>query len=342
MVLNVRMPHVDALRGLAILFVVFGHVEIFSFFDFQHTTIIGRTFAAIQLPLFFFISGFCSYSTKNNGMPRLLSKFAQLVIPAFTVGLFYTHFYLGVGFDNFFSNASKLGYWFPLSLFEMFCISYFCSLIKEGGVRQNHCDIYLVVVSLFLYCMKLPFKTSPMLDTIGNYTSLHYTLGYFQFFATGILLRKYIHIFDKILKLHTIMTGAICVFFISFVSLIFVPQIVDSASIKGQIWITIVETLIAYPAIYILYVVFYRLLENTRITVWLSYIGRRTMDVYLLHYFLLPTLPMVGDFLINYPNVVVELLVGFILSAIIVLMSVGIGRIIRLSPIVSRYLLGVK
>lgn len=337
------MPYIDALRGLAIIFVVFGHIELFSFFDFQYTTIIGRFFAAIQLPLFFFISGFCSHKPKRSELHKLiLRKFAQLVVPAFAVGMLYTFLFLGVGFENYFSNASKLGYWFPISLFEMFCIYYCCEWIRDRTSNNKRDILILVLVSLFLYGMKLPFKTIPFWNTIGNYTSLHYTLGYFQFFAAGILFRRYIHIIAETFQSHAFMTVTICLLFCCFILQIFANQHLDSTSIEGQICITIVETVIAYPAVYVLYAIFYMHLKNAIITNLLQYIGKRTMDIYLLHYFLLPTLPMVGYFLRTYHNVVIELLLGFILSVIICLISIGLGKVIRLSPMMSKYLLGVR
>ena len=51
-----RLEYIDALRGLTMLMVVIGHIELFSFGEgiFLCTPI----YKYIQMPLFFFISGY--------------------------------------------------------------------------------------------------------------------------------------------------------------------------------------------------------------------------------------------------------------------------------------------
>ena len=79
---NVRIQYIDALRGFAMFLVVFVHVEIFGFFNFTHTTFLGKLFSAIHMPTFFFISGLCiyksgvyyTYSRVHNDFMRLILR----------------------------------------------------------------------------------------------------------------------------------------------------------------------------------------------------------------------------------------------------------------------------
>lgn len=338
---NTRMHYIDALRGLAIILVVFGHIERFGFFDFQYTTIVGRFFAAIQIPLFFFISGFCAYKVNYLRFYSLIrGKFIQLVIPAFIVGSIYTYFYLNASYIDFISNAAKLGYWFPLSLFEMFVLYYCYEYIKQKFSNKHNDLLMLVTISLILYGLKLPFKTSHLLDTFGNYTSLHFTLGNFQFFVIGILARKYIYVIEQFIKSSTAKNVLMGIFFCCF--LLLYGFNMDDSSIVSQMFNTILETMMAYPVIYILFVIFYKQYDDTRINRWLQFVGKRTMDIYLLHYFLLPSMPIIGEFLLAYNNVVIECLLGFFFAVIIVIICIIIGIFIRVSPIASKYILGTK
>lgn len=74
----------------------------------------------------------------------------------------------------------------------------------------------------------------------------------------------------------------------------------------------------------------------------LQYVGRRTLDIYMLHYFLLPHLPEVGEYLLSAPNSVLELSVGITLSLLVTGICLVISNVLRLSEPLSHYLFGAK
>lgn len=55
-----RYEYIDALRGIAILFIVFGHIPMFCYglSEAVHFSSFRAFTSMVQLPLFFFISGF--------------------------------------------------------------------------------------------------------------------------------------------------------------------------------------------------------------------------------------------------------------------------------------------
>ncbi|MEE1272102.1 MAG: hypothetical protein UHM19_04845 [Bacteroidales bacterium] len=74
----------------------------------------------------------------------------------------------------------------------------------------------------------------------------------------------------------------------------------------------------------------------------LQYIGKRTLEIYLLHYFFLPTLPALGNMLSKSNNFVLELVVGLFISLLVIAVCLVVSNILRTNPILAKYLFGVK
>ena len=73
---------------------------------------------------------------------------------------------------------------------------------------------------------------------------------------------------------------------------------------------------------------------------YLCFIGRRTLDVYLIHYFLLPHLPILGDF--AQQNAIVEIVMTLLITLCVVALSLLISEFIRTSEFLAHYLFGVR
>ena len=82
--------------------------------------------------------------------------------------------------------------------------------------------------------------------------------------------------------------------------------------------------------------------KNTVIGNSLQYIGRRTLDVYLIHFFLLPLNLSFITIFIDHPMPIIEAAVSLIISLVIVAVSLLIGNVIRLSPRLAHYVFGAK
>ena len=76
----------------------------------------------------------------------------------------------------------------------------------------------------------------------------------------------------------------------------------------------------------------------------LQFIGRRTLDIYLIHYFFLPyhCLQDFGAHLIQYGNKALEVVVILLLALCVLAISLIASSMIRLSPFLAHYLFGVK
>lgn len=76
---------------------------------------------------------------------------------------------------------------------------------------------------------------------------------------------------------------------------------------------------------------------------FLQLVGRRSLDVYFIHYFILPiNMNFVGNFFQGLNIPIIEYSLAIVVSLIVILFSLGIGYIVRLSPITAKWLLGVK
>lgn len=340
---NVRIQYIDALRGFAMLLVVFVHVEIFGFFNFTHTTFLGKLFSAIHMPTFFFISGLCIYkSGVYYTYSRVHNDFMRLILPAAIVGLTYTYLCVNQDLIYFLSNSMKAGYWFTVSLFEVLLIYYVIYNLTRSKI--NLFVPVLCLIAVLLYLLKLPLKIFPKAEIIGNYLCLHQTCNYFIFFVLGVFFKKYNQAIHRLLK--TKWFTAIVILILCMSSYyIFCVELGISGTI-GKIIETVGETVIGLSGALLLYIVFDfykdKFDSSNFIGKCLISIGKNTLPIYLLHYFFLPHLPSIGNFLKANPNSIVELLIGMLLSLFVILVSIIITKVFRISPFMSKLILGDK
>lgn len=342
---NSRYQYIDALRGLAMFLVVFVHVEIFGFFEFSHFTFLGKLFSTIHMPIFFFISGFCIYRPDHvYGKSRLYNDILRLLIPPFIVGLLYTYFKLDKDIFFFLSNPMKAGYWFTMSLFEILIIYYIVSNFIKDNSRLF--DLSLIFLALFLYLLKLPLKIVPQAELIANYLCLHQTFNFFMFFVVGIMFSKYRVQILKYISNKWVLTILLLLFSVLSYLLFFGITPLVSNVIIMQVIYTLCETVIGLLGLILLFVLFSTHKSNfsdaSKVGKILILVGNNTLAIYLIHYFFIPFLPEIGEFLLEYPSVLCELSICLPVSFMIIIASICTAKLIRISPILGKVLLGDK
>lgn len=341
---NERVLYIDALRGLAMIMVVFVHVEIFSFFNFGHTTPLMNIFSSIHMPLFFFISGLCIYKPgRRYSFCRVKKDFIRLIIPAVIIGLLYTCFRKEEDLIFFFSNSMKAGYWFTISLFEILLIYY----TTRYFIPRNDKTLIVVlwVISGLLFLVKLPFKTITSLNVMGNYLCLHQTFSYFIFFVLGVTFAKYK---DKIevLKYNKLFSSLVLLLYVfGAFSLYGILPKYAGVSVFWRVLDTLGETFLGVLGVLLLFVFFNKKQDVINrqgvLSRILCVIGNSTLQIYLIHYFFLPKLPQIGAFLINYPGFVSEVFLSIVVSFLVIATSLMINEIIRsVSPFLGNLFLG--
>ncbi len=334
-----RIKYIDALRGLAIFMVVLVHIEGFSLHcEVFHISILRRVCESIMLPLFFFISGFCF---KVRTISNLVESGLRLVIPAIILGLVHA-FLLNKDILSFCFNIYKYGYWFTITLFEMFVAIYFINKLYR---KQNSFVWILILVSCVLYLIKIPFNNVPVLVKVGDVLCLHQFFIYFHYFVVGYILAHNKTIMHKCLKSESaIMISIILYIFAVIIKCAYTDEDLG-VSVLLKIYRAIQDPLLGYTGLMIVVRFLYmsnNFISNNVFGRSLCFIGVHTLEIYLLHYFFLPNLSFIGLYLIDYPNLVLELSICLPLTMIVIICSLILGCVIRVNEILSYFFIGDK
>ena len=225
----------------------------------------------------------------------------------------------------------------------MFAVYYlFCFCIQRLPEHWRHASLWgLWAVSLVAY----EFCYMPkVFDAEHNYflnaSGLIQTMKYLHFFVMGNIVHRYWQgtqrLFDSqwFFPLISILAFFCCADLFRWHNLRFV-------------WTNLPRTTAMYCLLFVV-VIFFRFYQHqfTRQTFMgrsLQYVGTRTLDVYLLHFFLLPKLPMVGKWLDKMqPNFLLEIVVTLVPALIVVAFCLLISNILRISPHFSENFFGRK
>ena len=74
----------------------------------------------------------------------------------------------------------------------------------------------------------------------------------------------------------------------------------------------------------------------------MQYVGRRTLDIYLIHFFLLPRSLSEFTFFSDHPMPVIEFFVSSLIAIMVIAVCLVISNIFRLSPWLAHWLFGAK
>ncbi len=363
-----RIRYIDALRGFTMLLVVMWHCSIFGLDTVSPFTDVLET---MRMPTFFFISGYIAFKareawTTGFTLKRLRGKAIVQLIPA-TVFLAIWELIFpdsGVGFREFFTiEHFNLGrYWFTYVLFYMFVIYYAVSWLtrrlgRAGSVTHDLLLVAIVVVFLIIF---FNFKLKPWAMQLR----FNLLLKHFQFFVIGVLCRKYNGAFMRAIANKWFTAAVVVIFAVTIPIVIYYKEInVDGwiydifhrfhlmgVSKSGHqyfnVWVTrILNYCVTCWAGLLIVFTFFRRKEaffegNSRLARTLVFIGRRTLDIYLLHYFFVPNLHGLAPLLEG--NVLLQVVTPLVLAVCIVALCMVVSEIIRSSDFLAYYLLGVK
>lgn len=92
---NQRIEYIDALRGFAILLVVFGHIHLRGYEMVSGPSYVLSMIVICNMPLFFFLSGFVSFKegvewSLRNTLRLSVEKICHLLIPFIIFSIFKT------------------------------------------------------------------------------------------------------------------------------------------------------------------------------------------------------------------------------------------------------------
>ncbi len=349
-----RMGWLDALRGFTMILVVTNHVALKSFGMQIKWSAALQFFLLFRMPLFFFISGFLAYKvsrvwdSKTLGELTLKKMRVQL-IPTIVFFLLFLAMIPTTPFvqslEEALASGMKAGYWFTLVLLYMLLTYYVFSFVESKlGFKSWIPITILFVVSLCLFeTCYLPKYFSWALGYKGpqnafmNYTSLVEMFRYFPFFLFGNIVHRYWK------QCQQLMDSS---WFFPVVTVLAVVCTLDVLKWHNlrMAWASLPHTLAMFLLLSMVFMFFryyHTFFEQTRFGEVLQYIGRRTLDIYLLHYFFLPKLPMVGEFFHqNRHNFILDTTASLVVALLVIVFCVITSNLLRVSPFFKKYLFG--
>ncbi len=248
----------------------------------------------------------------------------------------------------FFSKlgATKGGYWFTFALFEFFLICIF----SERYLKKYH-GLLALYISIAAFCYDVNyarFEPSSLNYHFSLFT-IHFSLSdvlgflsfitwrYYLFFYIGTLVKRH---FDEFIR----WTGkpvVIIAVVIGFALFAWYPHSENKIAtylifaIGGFLGLITVFTFFCSFSIYFT--------KDSWFGHSLQYVGTRTLDIYLLHYFFLPRFLLIyAPQLSAYNNSFLEFIIAISLSLVVVAICLSASYLIRLNSFLGHYLFGVK
>lgn len=344
------MEWLDAMRGFTMILVVAYHVAQHGFGESEKISASLPFLVLFRMPLFFFVSGFLAYRSKfvwtaESFASLAWKKIKVQVLPALVFlsvfVLLRSKYHFWDGFGIAMKSPTKDGYWFTWVLLQMFLVYYVTASIAQRWFRNSHLPIILLwCVAVFAYLsLYLPNTFGKWYETdFMMYSSVYETLKFFHFFLIGNIVHRY---WDK--AQHLFDTSW---FFplTAIVALMSCADLFKLHTFQFQ-WTNLPKTLAMYSLMLIVLMTFRHYKDaftaSKPVGKALQYIGTRTLDVYLIHFILLPKLPQVGVWLNdNHPNFVLDIVMSASLALIVIAFCLLISNILRVSPIMKKYLFG--
>ena len=282
------IKNVDYIKGIAILLVCIGHAATPSFLPRPHTyEYVVQAIYSFHMPLFFLISGFLSYkiidiNLKNNYIEFIKKKLYRICIPFLTISFI----------TNLIVITLKILINDPLSTNAILDMIKIIFLYPENGIMGALWFLYtLFIINIISpILVKFPLKIVIILAFLLNifvpnniyFLSISRVCFFLVYFLIGIYFRKFyynsinlknINIFNKILIL------CVCI-----ISIIFYSYIVTNEINISKYFINILSFLCGLFGMVIM-IAFIKKIESLKISSLLSFLGKHSMDIYILSWF---------------------------------------------------------
>lgn len=275
-----RLEYIDALRGLAILLVVFMHVPQYGFGQS-----IGGYYMEMAIllavPLFFFISGlFVPLEiTPPISIKKIGKRLHSILLPTFLIGGFYV-LLNHIPVLDMLQDKFKAGYWFTITLFEFFLI---VDMIRLMACKsQKLFKLFLIGACFVCYGLSMPTVQRMYGDIVIAHILGIAQWKYFIFFVLGMFVKHNAGMIysDK---------GGLAIVIVFLI--VYAANAIGNFQLNGLLYninLLLKEISIVLLAYYVFYTYRSKLSSQTRMGRWLSKIGTYTLEIYLIHYFVLP------------------------------------------------------
>ena len=342
-----RIGYIDALRGYTMILVVLCHVSA-EYCNVPHNP--GHFHyitSEFNIPLFFFVCGFVFYKKGvvweiTNSLKYLWKMIPILIVFPFIIFCVYV-FFKDKSLVESITNKFKSGYWFTFTLFTYYVIYAVIQylFLKFKVHKPAHILPTYIVIGLFLYfngATQILFKLGASETVTGALGTAN--MQFFIFFLLGTLTRRYFQTFESLLeKSYTLLLCIVAFFSINiFIDLTTEPKVTFKfySLLLAIMGITISFSLFRKNS------TFFN--NDNMLSKVLKFIGRRTLDIYLLHFFFLykgfaNSFPVLHN-IVDYP--LIEFFISLTIATIVIIASISVGYILRLAQPISVYCFGEK
>lgn len=328
-------PHIDGLKGIAILLMVMAHALAWSYPDIQflsyrfcdmttlefNSPFVWKIIYSFHMPLLFAVSGFLFYKPISydwNTSKNLLNKrVIRILIP-----------YIATGGLVYFLKG-YFGYWFLQILFVVnvlvvieFLILYYLKVPKKIELLSH----LLLYGALFVVCKLIDHISMP--TELNNISGLN---GYYLAFMLGVLIRKHAA-FEEYLSNKL---GSFCCFF---------GYIIVFVLANSKFHIPFVGILTPILAIAFLYSTCKKCDFLNGVGKILVLIGKKSLDIYILHLFFVMPFQEVGSYILQQPyfpmSVSLQIIYSLTISAIAIYLSIVFANLLKKNQILSKLIFG--
>lgn len=320
--MNYRINYIDALKGLAIILVVWGHIAEKSM-GIENMPF-NWMYGSFHMPLFIFLSGLFAY----KGMDRISWKYiwhflqkkaARILLPFIVVGGFYSilveHSFTAV------LTGETGGYWFLPALFYCMVLGLFqrCLAVRWGG-RIKELIYFILVWGFASLVWKEKIPVPYLLAALKMY----------PYFMAGHYFAQYRLLNNECLKKQWVQTVAILLYILTM-----------AVSIKTNFHFVSLTGIFAIVILLNLFATHSEVLPK-----WLSVVGKYSLEIYVLHWFFLPKMQDWGKYILGQAsfnkNIILTAMVCLLVSVFIIAVCMIVAKVVKQSTILDYLCFGVK
>ena len=328
-----RIAYIDAMRGFTMILVVFAHVCYFC----MEAPLMGynRIFYLFRLPCFFMISGWLFEPIARRPFKEVICHKAMVqLLPTFIFLL------LLAPPPEFFHQLGTLkgGYWFTFVLFEFFVLYLLITRLGKAWRPWVALGIALTAFCCARYYNEIHLSATGVqkyvVDVLGF---MSVTLWrFFLFFYIGTWMRRHFDAFVRWTDKPWALPLMAAAFFL-----------IASTPHRDNLPFEMCRFFFGgIMGMWMVFTCFRRSdswMQKHHLSRPLQYVGTRTLDIYLLHYFFLPRfLITYADRLKALDSQFIEFIVILGVALVVLAITLLVSYLIRLSPFLGHYLFGVK
>lgn len=323
--LKTRISHIDAIRGFMMLLVIYGHLMLYL----TPTPIsdIKLLLGYIRMPLFFFIAGFFLYNdnySKDLFRRRSVNRLARQLYPTVIFWALFSLAFMPETWPDSWLTKYKAGYWFTIVSVEMFF--FVAPLLMMLTLKS--CSKRTKILSLLAVCVvvEVIYYVTALTEyyilpaKVYGFLSWELVAVYLPYLILGIVAKMSVEPFNKL-----------CCsvrWFVVMVAIFTVTYIFREELLERQVAEKIMPYILGFSGIIICNMIFaflyrFAIVAESKIMKGLTFIGTATLEIYLLHYFIVFGIreitegSQLGTMLDTISNTVVELPVYIILGVVV-------------------------